>query len=52
VLNSFILSVTPYQQVGWWDGGMTAAEFAARHVLFKKDASAHITALLQETLHR
>ncbi|MDQ3816077.1 MAG: DEAD/DEAH box helicase family protein [Acidobacteriota bacterium] len=37
-LNSFILSNTPYQQVSWWGGGMTLADFEARHVLFTKPA--------------
>jgi hypothetical protein len=35
VLNSFIISQTPHQQVGWWDGGMTETEFERRHVLFR-----------------
>jgi hypothetical protein len=35
VLNSVIISQTPHQQVGWWDGGMTEAEFETRHVFFR-----------------
>jgi hypothetical protein len=35
VLNSFIVSQTPHQQVGWWDGGMSEADFERRHVLFR-----------------
>lgn len=35
VLNSFIVSSTPHKAVGWWDGGMSEAEFLERHVLFK-----------------
>ena len=50
VLNSFILSETPHQQVRWWNEEATEAEFAERHVLFKKDASAHIAAMLRETV--
>jgi hypothetical protein len=34
-LNSFIISNTPYQQVRWWDGGMSEAEFEAHHVFFR-----------------
>lgn len=37
VLNSFILSNTLYEQVSWWDGGMTVEDFENRHVLFQKD---------------
>jgi hypothetical protein len=36
-LNSFIVSPTPHRNVGWWDGGMSKAELAKRHVLFQKD---------------
>ncbi len=35
VLSSFILSQTPHQQVAWWDGGMSEADFERRHVLFR-----------------
>lgn len=35
VLNSFIISQTPHQQVGWWDGGMSEVDFEKRNVLFR-----------------
>jgi hypothetical protein len=35
ILNSFIISQTPHQQVGWWDGGMTEEDFEKRHVIFR-----------------
>jgi hypothetical protein len=35
VLNSFIISQTPHQQVGWWDGGMSETDFEQKHVLFR-----------------
>jgi hypothetical protein len=50
-LDSFILSNTPYQQVSWWDGGMTLADFESRHVLFTKpDRSIYISKMLHEIL--
>lgn len=36
-LNSFIISNTPYKDVGWWDGGITKAELETCHVLFQKE---------------
>lgn len=37
VLNSFILSVTPYAHGGWWTDSLTKDELQARHVLFTED---------------
>ena len=37
ILNSFIVSNTHFQQVGWWDGGMSKEELNNRHVLFQKE---------------
>jgi hypothetical protein len=37
ILNSFILSSTPAQQVKWWNGGITRAELEARNVLFQRE---------------
>ncbi|MGH2459348.1 MAG: DEAD/DEAH box helicase family protein, partial [Chloroflexota bacterium] len=37
ILSSYILSGTPYQQVSWWDRGISKAELEACHVLFQKD---------------
>ena len=36
-MNSFIISNTHFQQVGWWDGGMSKEELNKRHVLSQKD---------------
>lgn len=53
VLDSFILSNTPYQQVSWWDGGMTLAGFESRHVLFTKpDRNNYISKMIYEILRR
>jgi hypothetical protein len=50
-LHSFILSNTPYEQVNWWDGGMTLADFESRHVLFTKpDRNTYIGKLVHEIL--
>jgi hypothetical protein len=47
VLNSFIISGTPSQQVAWWNGGMTRAELEARNVLFQReDRATYIEKLL------
>lgn len=35
VLNSFIISVTPYDVVRTWNGGMSGDDFAAKHVFFQ-----------------
>jgi hypothetical protein len=35
ILNSFILSLTPFQQVSWWEEDSTQGEFEKRHVVFK-----------------
>lgn len=37
ILNSFIISNTPYQQVRWWTEEMTKDQFTAANVLFKKE---------------
>jgi len=39
-LHSFIVSSTPLGKVRWWDPKLASAEdFAARHVLFQRDAA-------------
>lgn len=51
VLNSFILSVTPYQNAGWWHSGFTEVQFNERHVFFRKpEDRAHIAAILEATV--
>ncbi len=37
ILNSFIVTPTRYSDPGWWTGGLTKAEFEARHVFFQKE---------------
>ena len=39
VLNSFILSVTPYAHGGWWTDSLTKDEMKARNVLFMEDGA-------------
>jgi len=49
VLNSFIISSTPWNQVRWWHGGMSKEEFEARNVLFRlEDRDPYIRKLLQK----
>ncbi|MCB9833556.1 MAG: hypothetical protein H6807_13890, partial [Planctomycetes bacterium] len=37
ILNSFIISNTPFQQVRWWTEDLSKDEFTKAHVLFQKD---------------
>ncbi|NOT00665.1 MAG: DEAD/DEAH box helicase family protein [Phycisphaerales bacterium] len=47
ILNSFIVSSTPFRDVGWWGTGMAKREFEARHVVFQRDDKAtYIAAIL------
>jgi hypothetical protein len=47
ILNSFIISNTPYKDVGWWDGGMSKADLEKCHVLFQReDKGTYIKSLL------
>jgi hypothetical protein len=51
VLNSFILSSTPLNQVKWWNGGMSKEDFEARNVLFQRENRAtYIKKLLEKCL--
>jgi hypothetical protein len=36
ILNSFVISVTPYRQVRWWEGGMTRDQFEKHHIFFRE----------------
>lgn len=45
-LDSFILSVTPFETVGWsWE--MSKAEMAERHVLFMEDRATYVGEMLR-----
>jgi hypothetical protein len=37
ILNSFIISNTPFREVRWWTEDLSKAEFEKCHVLFQKD---------------
>jgi hypothetical protein len=50
VLNSFIVSTTPYKDGGWWDNTWSMADFEAENVLFQKDDSAYIGKILKKVL--
>lgn len=47
ILNSFIISNTPFQQVRWWTEDLSKDEFTKSHVLFQKeDRNTYIKRLL------
>jgi hypothetical protein len=47
ILNSFIISNTPFQQVRWWNEDLSKDEFTKAHVLFQKeDRNTYIKRLL------
>ena len=50
VLNSFIVSTTPYKDGGWWDDTWSLADFEANNVLFQKDDKKYIGKLLAKVL--
>ena len=37
ILNSFIVSNTPYKDISWWSGGISKADLEKCHVLFQKE---------------
>ncbi|AHB89505.1 type III restriction-modification system restriction subunit R [Thermosynechococcus sp. NK55a] len=51
VLNSFIVASTPFNQVKWWNGGMTKEELEKRNVLFQQeDRDTYVKILLNKIL--
>ncbi len=49
ILNSFIISATPYEAIPMWGDGMTKAELQNCHVLFQKeDKDTYINRLLHK----
>jgi hypothetical protein len=46
VLNSFIISTTPYADDGLWKQKMTKAEFEDCHVLFQEDGVGYIRKMM------
>jgi hypothetical protein len=49
-LNSFIMSVTPYEDISWWGKGMTKADFAKKNVLFIADKEKAIEQMLRKII--
>jgi hypothetical protein len=48
ILNSFVISNTPFRDVGWWDGGLSKADLEKCHVLFQReDKGTYINKLLR-----
>ncbi|MFO0916098.1 MAG: DEAD/DEAH box helicase family protein [Pirellulales bacterium] len=51
ILNSFIVSPTPYQNIPMWGDGMTKEEFKRCHVLFQRDErEIYIKTLLEKVV--
>ena len=50
ILNSFIISNTPYEQVSWWNDTMTLEEFNQRHVFFMENQKDYVEQLLEKTI--
>lgn len=51
ILNSFIISNTPLQQVRWWTGSLPKEKFADWHVFFQKeDQATYIKRLFSSVL--
>jgi hypothetical protein len=49
ILNSFIVSVTPFKQVGWWEGGMTEKDFEDHNILFRDtDKLSHVETMFKK----
>jgi len=49
VLNSFVISVTPYNQVRWWEGGLSQGEFEDHHIFFRDSENlGHIAKIFQK----
>ncbi len=46
ILNSFIVSNTPFQQVRWWTEDLSKEHFTNCHVLFQEDRDTYIKRLL------
>lgn len=46
VLNSFIVSTTPYKDGGWWDDTWKMEDFEASNLLFQKDDPAYVGKIL------
>lgn len=53
ILNSFIISNTPYQQVAWWNAGISKEQLGECHVLFQKeDRQTYIERMLGSVISR
>ena len=47
MLNSFIMSVTPYEAVSWWSDGMTKKEFEDCHIFFRDKTASYLKNILK-----
>ena len=49
-LNSFILSVTPYEAVSWWSDTMSIETFNSHHVYFMKEQKNYLNLILEKII--
>ena len=49
ILNSFIISPTPFRQIRWWTADLSKDKFTRSHVLFQNDDKATYIRSLLET---
>jgi len=51
ILNSFIISSTPFPEISWWAEGMTKEKFEEHNVLFQReDKNSYIAKMLNKTI--
>ena len=49
-LASFIVSVTPFEQIGLWDKKLTQKDFEDHHIVFQSDKSKYIEEIFQRII--
>lgn len=51
-LSSFVISITPFGQLGLWDKNLTQVDFENHHVLFQNDKDKYIDKIMKVVLKR
>ena len=49
-LASFIISVTPFEQIGLWDKKLTQKDFEDHHIVFQNDKSLYVSKIIKNAL--
>ena len=47
-LSSFIISVTPFEQIGLWNKKLTPKDFEDHHIVFQNDKSLYISKIIKD----